>query len=163
MSSRSQRLSHGAGGSGFSRDGFQRCRLIPADRKFEERTKMQLFHIRYRNAQGALMRILNAVSRRGLDFTSVHAEYDGQQHSVTMLLQVTPADWSAVPRVVRDRGCDSCARGRGGARKRSRRVGAASASSCRVGGAGAGGNGIVRRTAGINAAAGMVSRMMFPG
>jgi acetolactate synthase small subunit len=50
---------------------------------------MQLFHVRYRNAQGALMRILNAVSRRGLDMTSVHAEYDGQAHSVTMLLDVT--------------------------------------------------------------------------
>ena len=50
---------------------------------------MQLFHIRYRNAQGALMRILNAASRRGLDLTSVHAEYDGQHHSVTLLLDVT--------------------------------------------------------------------------
>ncbi len=68
---------------------------------------MQLFHIRYRNAQGALMRILNAVSRRGLDFTSVHAEYDGQQHSVTMLLQVTPKqtgqlcrEWYAIVDVI---------------------------------------------------------------
>jgi acetolactate synthase small subunit len=50
---------------------------------------MQVFHIRYRNAQGALMRILNAVSRRGLDLTSVHAEAAGQEHSVTMLLEVT--------------------------------------------------------------------------
>ena len=50
---------------------------------------MQLFHIRYRNAQGALMRILNAVSRRGLDLTSVHAECAGQDHAVTLLLQVT--------------------------------------------------------------------------
>jgi acetolactate synthase small subunit len=50
---------------------------------------MQIFHIRYRNAQGALMRILNAVSRRGLDLTSVHAEATGQEHSVTMLLEVT--------------------------------------------------------------------------
>jgi acetolactate synthase small subunit len=50
---------------------------------------MQVFHIRYRNAQGALMRILNAVSRRGLDLTSVHAEYAGQDHAVTMLLEVT--------------------------------------------------------------------------
>src|SRR5260370_41772447 len=50
---------------------------------------MQLFHIRYRNAQGALMRILNAVSRRGLDLTSVHAEYARQDHAVTLLLQVT--------------------------------------------------------------------------
>ena len=50
---------------------------------------MQVFHIRYRNAQGALMRILNAVSRRGLDLTSVHAEYAGQDHAVTLLLEVT--------------------------------------------------------------------------
>lgn len=50
---------------------------------------MQLFHVRYRNAQGALMRILNAVSRRGLDLTSVHAEYAGQDHTVTMMLDVT--------------------------------------------------------------------------
>ncbi len=50
---------------------------------------MQVFHIRYRNAQGALMRILNAVSRRGLDLPFVHAEAAGQEHSVTMLLEVT--------------------------------------------------------------------------
>jgi acetolactate synthase small subunit len=50
---------------------------------------MQVFHIRYRNQQGALMRILNAVSRRGVDFTTVHAEYAGQDHTVTMLLSVT--------------------------------------------------------------------------
>jgi acetolactate synthase small subunit len=49
---------------------------------------MQVFHIHYRNAQGALMRILNAVSRRGLDLTSVHAEYDGKGHAVTLLLEV---------------------------------------------------------------------------
>jgi acetolactate synthase regulatory subunit len=50
---------------------------------------MQAFHIRYRNAQGTLMRILNAVSRRGLDLTSVHAEYAGQDHAVTLLLEVS--------------------------------------------------------------------------
>jgi acetolactate synthase small subunit len=50
---------------------------------------MQVFHIRYRNAQGALMRILNAVSRRGLDLTLVHAEYAGQDHAVTLPLEVT--------------------------------------------------------------------------
>jgi len=50
---------------------------------------MQVFHIRYRNQQGALMRILNAVSRRGLDLTSVHAEYAGQDHAVTLLLEVS--------------------------------------------------------------------------
>ena len=50
---------------------------------------MQFFHIRYRNAQGTLMRILNAVSRRGIDLTSVHAEYAGQDYLVTLLLEVT--------------------------------------------------------------------------
>jgi acetolactate synthase small subunit len=50
---------------------------------------MQVFHVRYRNTQGALMRILNAASRRGLDLTSVHAEYSGQDYSVTLWLQVT--------------------------------------------------------------------------
>jgi acetolactate synthase small subunit len=50
---------------------------------------MQVFHIRYRNAQGALMRILNAVSRRGLDLTSVHAEAGAQDHGVTLQLEVT--------------------------------------------------------------------------
>ncbi|HXM68091.1 MAG TPA: hypothetical protein VN911_15260 [Candidatus Acidoferrum sp.] len=49
---------------------------------------MQVFHIRYRNSQGSLMRILNAVSRRGLDLTSVHAEADGHDYGVTMLLDV---------------------------------------------------------------------------
>ena len=50
---------------------------------------MQMFHVRYRNSQGALMRILNAVSRRGLELTSVHAEYAGIDHGVTLLLNVT--------------------------------------------------------------------------
>ena len=50
---------------------------------------MQVFHIRYRNTQGTLMRILNAVSRRGLDLTSVHAEAAEQDHYVTLALEVT--------------------------------------------------------------------------
>jgi acetolactate synthase small subunit len=50
---------------------------------------MQVFHIRYRNSQGTLMRILNAASRRGLDLTSVHAEFAGQEHAVTMMLEVS--------------------------------------------------------------------------
>jgi acetolactate synthase small subunit len=50
---------------------------------------MQVFHVRYRNAQGALMRILNAVSRRAIDLTTVRAEYAGQEHTVMMLLDVT--------------------------------------------------------------------------
>jgi acetolactate synthase small subunit len=50
---------------------------------------MQVFHIRYRNSQGALMRILNAVSRRGLDLMSVHAEDAGDFYGVTLLLEVS--------------------------------------------------------------------------
>lgn len=68
---------------------------------------MEVFHIRYRNAQGALMRILNAVSRRGLDLTSVHAEYAGQDHAVTLLLEVSPKqagqlfrEWYAIVDVI---------------------------------------------------------------
>src|ERR1700693_1891174 len=68
---------------------------------------MQVFHVRYRNAQGALMRILNAVARRGLDLTSVHAEYAGQDHAVTLRLNVTQKqlgqlyrEWCAIVDVV---------------------------------------------------------------
>jgi acetolactate synthase small subunit len=75
---------------------------------------MQLFHIRYRNAQGALMRILNAVSRRGLELTSVHAEYAGQDHAVTLLLQVTQKqigqlsrEWHAIVDVSEVRSSDA--------------------------------------------------------
>ena len=51
---------------------------------------MQAFYVRYRNTQGSLMRILNAVSRRGLDFPSVQAEPAGTEHLVTLLLEVNP-------------------------------------------------------------------------
>jgi acetolactate synthase small subunit len=51
---------------------------------------MQTFHLRYRNTQGVLMRILNAVSRRGLDFNSLQAEPVQDHHQVTLLLEVTP-------------------------------------------------------------------------
>ncbi|HEY6764407.1 MAG TPA: hypothetical protein VI386_06520 [Candidatus Sulfotelmatobacter sp.] len=51
---------------------------------------MQTFHIRYRNTQGTLMRILNAASRRGLDLPSVQAEATGEDHQVTLLLEVSP-------------------------------------------------------------------------
>ena len=50
---------------------------------------MQIFHIRYRNAQGALMRILNAVSKRAIDLPSEHAEAAGQDHAVTLTLEVS--------------------------------------------------------------------------
>ena len=49
---------------------------------------MQAFQIRYRNTQGTLMRILNAASRRALDIPSVHAEASGNEHLVTLMLDV---------------------------------------------------------------------------
>jgi len=49
---------------------------------------MQVFTIRYRNTQGTLMRILNAVSRRALDMPSVHALPAGDDHQATLLLDV---------------------------------------------------------------------------
>jgi acetolactate synthase small subunit len=51
---------------------------------------MQVFHIRYRNTQGTLMRILNAVSRRGLDLPSVQAQAAEREHSVSLVLEVNP-------------------------------------------------------------------------
>jgi|SRR5215470_6961349 len=64
---------------------------------------MHLFQIRYHNTQGTLMRILNAVSRRGLDLPYVQAEPIEHVHQVTLLLDVTPKqvgqlcrDWHAV-------------------------------------------------------------------
>jgi acetolactate synthase regulatory subunit len=50
---------------------------------------MQLFHIRYRNSQGTLMRILNAASRRGLDVMSVNANPAAENHEVALLLEVS--------------------------------------------------------------------------
>jgi acetolactate synthase small subunit len=58
--------------------------------KIDGEINMQVFHIRYRNVQGTLMRILNAISRRGLDLTSVHAEAEGQDHTVAVQLEATP-------------------------------------------------------------------------
>jgi len=49
---------------------------------------MQAFHIRYRNTQGTLMRILNAASRRGLDLTSVQSEPEETDYQVALLLDV---------------------------------------------------------------------------
>ncbi|MFZ0321964.1 MAG: hypothetical protein WAL56_22755 [Candidatus Sulfotelmatobacter sp.] len=50
---------------------------------------MQVFNIRYRNAQGALMRILNAASRRALDLSSVYAASAGDDHAVTLQLEAS--------------------------------------------------------------------------
>lgn len=49
---------------------------------------MQIFHIRYRNTQGTLMRILNAASRRALDLASVYAEPTEHDHQVVLSLDV---------------------------------------------------------------------------
>ena len=49
---------------------------------------MQSFHIRYRNTQGTLMRILNGVSRRALDLPVVRAEPADHDHQVTLALEV---------------------------------------------------------------------------
>lgn len=59
---------------------------------------MQIFHIRYRNTQGVLMRILNAISRRGLDLISVHAEPAAQDYLVTLLVEVTPKQMGQLSR-----------------------------------------------------------------
>jgi acetolactate synthase small subunit len=49
---------------------------------------MHTFHIRYRNTQGTLMRILNAASRRALDLPVVQAEPAQHDHQVTLALEV---------------------------------------------------------------------------
>ncbi len=51
---------------------------------------MHNFHIRYRNTQGTLMRILNAASRRALDIPVVHAEATEKDHQVVLALEVNP-------------------------------------------------------------------------
>ena len=51
---------------------------------------MHVFHVRYRNTQGTLMRILNAASRRGIELPLVQAEPAGQAHRVTLLLEINP-------------------------------------------------------------------------
>ncbi len=68
---------------------------------------MQVFYIQYRNSQGALMRILNAVSRRGLVLGSVHAECAGRDYLATLLLEVSPKqagqllrEWNSIMDVV---------------------------------------------------------------
>ncbi len=64
---------------------------------------MQVFHIRYRNTQGTLMRILTAASRRGIELPYVQAEPAEHSHKVTLLLEVNPKqagqlsrDWYAI-------------------------------------------------------------------
>jgi acetolactate synthase regulatory subunit len=64
---------------------------------------MHAFHIHYRNTQGTLMRILTAVSRRGLDVPYVHAAPSGSGQRADLLLEVNPKqigqlcrDWHAI-------------------------------------------------------------------
>jgi len=68
---------------------------------------MHAFHIRYRNTQGTLMRLLNAVSRRGIDIPYVRAEAAEHTYKLTLLLDVNPKqigqlgrDWRAVVDVI---------------------------------------------------------------
>jgi acetolactate synthase small subunit len=69
---------------------------------------MNAFHIRYRNTQGTLMRILNGASRRGLDLQYVHAAATAHDHQVTLALDVNPKqvgqlyrEWYAIADVIR--------------------------------------------------------------
>ena len=64
---------------------------------------MHAFHIRYRNTQGTLMRILNAASRRAIDMPYVQASPLADAHTVTLLLEVNAKqigqlsrDWYAI-------------------------------------------------------------------
>ena len=64
---------------------------------------MHIFHIRYHNTQGTLMRILSAASRRGIDLPYVQAEPADHSHRVTLLLDVNAKhvgqlcrDWHAI-------------------------------------------------------------------
>lgn len=68
---------------------------------------MQVFQIRYRNTQGTLMRILNAASRRGLDFPWMQAGPAEHDHQITLGLEVNPKqvgqlyrDWYAIADVI---------------------------------------------------------------
>jgi acetolactate synthase regulatory subunit len=64
---------------------------------------MHVFHIHYRNTQGTLMRILTAVSRRGIEIPYVQASASGSGHRADLLLEVNPKqigqlcrDWHAI-------------------------------------------------------------------
>jgi acetolactate synthase small subunit len=69
---------------------------------------MQTFHIRYRNTQGTLMRVLNAASRRALELPVVHAEPAEHDHLVTLALDVSQKqvgqlyrEWYAIADVIK--------------------------------------------------------------
>ena len=64
---------------------------------------MNAFHIQYRNTQGTLMRIMTAVSRRGIDIPYLHAAAADGAFRADLLLEVNPKqigqlcrDWHAI-------------------------------------------------------------------
>jgi acetolactate synthase regulatory subunit len=64
---------------------------------------MHAFHIHYRNTQGTLMRILTAVSRRGIEIPYAQASASSSGHRAELLLEVNPKqigqlcrDWHAI-------------------------------------------------------------------
>jgi acetolactate synthase regulatory subunit len=68
---------------------------------------MHAFHIHYRNTQGTLMRILTAVSRRGIEMPYVLASVSGHAHRADLLLDVNGKqigqlcrDWHAIVDVI---------------------------------------------------------------
>jgi acetolactate synthase small subunit len=68
---------------------------------------MHVFHLRYRNTQGTLMRILTAVVRRTIDLAYVQAEPSEHAHKVTLLVDVNTKqvgqlcrDWRAIVDVI---------------------------------------------------------------
>src|SRR5689334_12628796 len=81
---------------------FRRCCLKKNSEIFEGEN-MHAFHIHYRNTQGTLMRILTAVSRRGLEIPYVLASASGHGHRADLLLDVNAKqigqlcrDWHAI-------------------------------------------------------------------
>jgi acetolactate synthase regulatory subunit len=68
---------------------------------------MHAFHIHYRNTQGTLMRILTAVSRRGIEMPYVLASASGRGYYADLLLDVNTKqigqlcrDWYAIVDVI---------------------------------------------------------------
>jgi acetolactate synthase regulatory subunit len=64
---------------------------------------MNAFHICYRNTQGTLMRILTAVSRRGIEIPYIHAGRSSHGYRADLLLEVNSKqigqlcrDWHAI-------------------------------------------------------------------
>lgn len=68
---------------------------------------MHAFHIHYRNTQGTLMRILTAISRRGIEMPYVLASASRNAHRADILLDVNTKqigqlcrDWHAIVDVI---------------------------------------------------------------